>query len=156
MEKPPKNLGEEVVISPDLKDDLYQDEIEKYKEIKFVLKDVFSRDGIWSPEFSVWIDNNLRYFGMLGKAIEAIGKFRSKKPPKLPQPLEHYKRLYEATLDKCGAIPAGFKEWVEKSSGDSLGRVGELFDVASAEIYVAVSTNRAMKKLQKENPNFFG
>jgi hypothetical protein len=110
-----------------------------------------SKGSLWSPEFEMWMDVHLQSFGPLGKAIEAIGKWREKKSSKKTKEyLEHYFSVLGQVLKTAGGqCPAPIERWAREADPAVLKEVGEIMDYAGFT-YITFTNNRDFKEMAKK------
>lgn len=150
MEKIPGQPSE-VTISSELEAHLTEKQRAEYVALKKHLRDVLLPTGIWSPEFDKYIDENLKYFGMIGKGVEYLGKLkRLRKTTGRKEDAEHSRRIVQESLEKTGGWSPVFEAWLESGSADSLKEAGALMDYMS-QTYIDADTNKTVEKWKQED-----
>ncbi|GEM_PF-3705683 len=142
MEKVPVP-GTEISISTYLAENLIPQETKKYKEIKAALQALLPPE-IWQ-EFSLWMDENLKALGMIGKSLESMGKLKKeRKTAQNKKLIAHSDSIFRKAWEKTLNAPVGFINWVDQAPATSLEQVGELLDIASP-FYINADVNKKIK-----------
>lgn len=145
MEKLPSQ-PEKIGIAPKLEANLDAEQRAEYVRLKTELRDVLTAAGIWSQKFNEIIDDKLKYFGMIGKSIEGLGKLKNKrKTAGRKQDAERWLSNAKKYLEEIGLWTPAIKSWIEKGAADSLTRAGALMDYMS-QAHIIASTNEMMRK----------
>ncbi|KKQ07870.1 MAG: hypothetical protein US18_C0006G0016 [Parcubacteria group bacterium GW2011_GWB1_36_5] len=160
-ETPPKKEKlKEVIVSDEIKKYLSEAtwliegedvRLPDYIKLKTELRDILTPVGIWSDEFNKWIDKSLGGISLLGKQIEAVGKWMEQKGNKYrKENLERYRAGAKASLEYFKGWSPTFEKWLLDGSPKDLQKVGENMDYMG-RVSSTIGAIRSVKEIFKED-----
>ncbi|MBI2627458.1 hypothetical protein HYW72_00850 [Candidatus Nomurabacteria bacterium] len=157
---PKKEKFKEVIVSDEIRKYLSEAtwlkegedvRLPDYIRLKTEIRDILVRVGIWSDEFSKWLDMNLDGVSLLGKQIEAVGQWMERKDNKYrKENLEHYRAGAKTSLEYLEGWSPAFEKWLLDGLPGDLQKVGENMDYIGRVSSTIGAINMAKRLLKKK------